>query len=56
MDMDAAGESASRLTGATSSSAPTSRWSLTEMRTKLAPLLLQTARAASLGQSLLRSA
>jgi DNA-binding IclR family transcriptional regulator len=37
-------------------SAPTSRWSLTEMRTKLAPLLLQTARAASLGQSLLRSA
>jgi DNA-binding IclR family transcriptional regulator len=37
-------------------SAPTSRWSLTEMRTKLAPLLLQTARAASLGQSMLRSA
>jgi hypothetical protein len=26
------------------------------MRTKLAPLLLQTARAASLGQSMLRSA
>ena len=37
-------------------SAPTSRWSLTDMRTKLAPLLLQTARAASLGQSVLRSA
>jgi len=37
-------------------SAPTSRWTLTEMRTRLAPLLLQTARAASCGQSLLRSA
>ena len=37
-------------------SAPTSRWTLPELRAKLAPLLLQTARAASLGQSLLRSA
>ena len=36
--------------------APTSRWTLAEMRDKLAPLLLQTARAASLGQSLLRTA
>jgi IclR family transcriptional regulator, pca regulon regulatory protein len=30
-------------------SAPTSRWTLAELRAKLAPLLLQTARAASLG-------
>jgi DNA-binding IclR family transcriptional regulator len=37
-------------------SAPTSRWTLPELRAKLAPLLLQTARAASLGQSVLRSA
>jgi DNA-binding IclR family transcriptional regulator len=37
-------------------SAPTSRWTLPDMHAKLAPLLLQTARAASLGQSLLRSA
>jgi IclR family pca regulon transcriptional regulator len=37
-------------------SAPTSRWTLPELRSKLAPLLLQTARAASLGQSMLRSA
>jgi DNA-binding IclR family transcriptional regulator len=37
-------------------SAPTSRWTLAELRLKLAPLLLQTARAASLGQSMLRSA
>ena len=29
---------------------PTSRWTLTELRAKLAPLLLQTARAASAGQ------
>lgn len=32
-------------------SAPTSRWSLAEMRAKLAPLLLQTARAASPGST-----
>jgi IclR family transcriptional regulator, pca regulon regulatory protein len=32
-------------------SAPTSRWTLTEMRSKLAPLLLQTARAASLDRA-----
>ena len=32
-------------------SAPTSRWTLSEMRSKLAPLLLQTARAASLGHA-----
>ncbi len=37
-------------------SAPTSRWTLPELRSKLAPLLLQTARAASLGPSMLRSA
>jgi IclR family transcriptional regulator, pca regulon regulatory protein len=37
-------------------SAPTSRWTLAEMRAKLAPLLLQTARAASVGQAMLRSA
>jgi IclR family transcriptional regulator, pca regulon regulatory protein len=37
-------------------SAPTSRWTLSEMHARLAPLLLQTARAASLGQALLRSA
>ncbi len=37
-------------------SAPTSRWTLAEMRSKLAPLLLQTARAASHGQAMLRSA
>ena len=37
-------------------SAPTSRWTIPELRSKLAPLLLQTARAASLGQALLRSA
>jgi IclR family transcriptional regulator, pca regulon regulatory protein len=37
-------------------SAPTSRWTLPEMRAKLAPLLLQTARAASVGQAMLRSA
>src|SRR5437660_1029902 len=30
-------------------SAPTSRWTLAELRSKLAPLLLQTARAASQG-------
>lgn len=33
-------------------SAPTSRWRLGELRSKLAPLLLQTVRAASPGQSL----
>ncbi|MBV9344763.1 MAG: IclR family transcriptional regulator [Gammaproteobacteria bacterium] len=38
--------------GAVNISAPTSRWSLPELRSKLAPLLLQTARAASPGQSL----
>jgi DNA-binding IclR family transcriptional regulator len=37
-------------------SAPTSRWTLPELRSKLAPLLLQTARAAGLGQSMLRTA
>jgi DNA-binding IclR family transcriptional regulator len=37
-------------------SAPTSRWTLPEMRAKLAPLLLQTARAASVGRAMLRSA
>ncbi len=37
-------------------SAPTSRWSLADLRGKLAPLLLQTARAASVGQALLRTA
>jgi IclR family transcriptional regulator, pca regulon regulatory protein len=37
-------------------SAPTSRWTLPELRSKLAPLLLQTARAACLGQSMLRTA
>ena len=37
-------------------SAPTSRWTLPELRAQLSPLLLQTARAASLGQSMLRSA
>jgi DNA-binding IclR family transcriptional regulator len=37
-------------------SAPTSRWTLPELRAKLSPLLLQTARAASLGQSMLSSA
>ncbi|HTC15654.1 MAG TPA: IclR family transcriptional regulator [Steroidobacteraceae bacterium] len=31
-------------------SAPTSRWTLAQMRAQLAPLLLQTARAASIGQ------
>jgi DNA-binding IclR family transcriptional regulator len=33
-------------------SAPTSRWTLAELRAKLAPLLLQSAQAASLGQTL----
>jgi len=37
-------------------SAPTSRWTLAEMRARLAPLLLQTVRAASVGQAMLRSA
>jgi IclR family transcriptional regulator, pca regulon regulatory protein len=37
-------------------SAPTSRWTLPELRSKLSALLMQTARAASLGQSTLRSA
>jgi IclR family transcriptional regulator, pca regulon regulatory protein len=32
-------------------SAPTSRWTLTELREKLSPLLLQTARAASIGHA-----
>ena len=32
-------------------SAPTSRWTLSELRSKLAPLLLQTARAASSGHT-----
>src|ERR1700682_3480713 len=32
-------------------SAPTSRWTLAELRSKLSPLLLQTARAASRGQA-----
>jgi IclR family transcriptional regulator, pca regulon regulatory protein len=32
-------------------SAPTSRWTLSELHAKLAPLLLQTARAASSGQT-----
>ena len=32
-------------------SAPTSRWTLAELRAKLAPLLLQTARAASIGHA-----
>ncbi|HYM27702.1 MAG TPA: IclR family transcriptional regulator C-terminal domain-containing protein, partial [Steroidobacteraceae bacterium] len=32
-------------------SAPTSRWTLGELRSKLAPLLLQTARAASGGHT-----
>jgi IclR family transcriptional regulator, pca regulon regulatory protein len=31
-------------------SAPTSRWTMAQLRAKLAPLLLQTARAASIGQ------
>ena len=33
-------------------SAPTSRWTLSQLRTKLAPLLLQSAQAASLGHTL----
>jgi len=33
-------------------SAPTSRWTLAQLRAKLAPLLLQSAQAASLGQTL----
>jgi len=32
-------------------SAPTSRWTLAQLRTKLAPLLLQSARAASRGHA-----
>jgi len=32
-------------------SAPTSRWTLPELRSKLSPLLLQTARAASRGHA-----
>jgi DNA-binding IclR family transcriptional regulator len=32
-------------------SAPTSRWTLAELRAKLAPLLLQTARAAAGGHT-----
>src|SRR5205085_413822 len=36
-------------------SAPTSRWTLAELRSKLAPLLLQTARAASQGDLALPS-
>jgi len=35
-------------------SGPTSRWSLNELRTRLSPLLLETARAASGGESRLR--
>jgi len=35
-------------------SAPTSRWTLAEMRTRLSPLLLETARAASRGSALQR--
>jgi DNA-binding IclR family transcriptional regulator len=37
--------------GAVNISAPTSRWTLAELRSKLSPLLLQTARAASSGQA-----
>jgi DNA-binding IclR family transcriptional regulator len=33
-------------------SAPTSRWTLAQLRAKLAPLLLQSAQAASLGSAL----
>jgi IclR family transcriptional regulator, pca regulon regulatory protein len=36
--------------GAINISAPTSRWTLADLRAKLTPLLLQTARAASAGQ------
>jgi DNA-binding IclR family transcriptional regulator len=32
-------------------SAPTSRWTLAELRSKLAPLLLQSAQAASLSRA-----
>jgi DNA-binding IclR family transcriptional regulator len=32
-------------------SAPTSRWTLRQLRAKLAPLLLQSAQAASLGHT-----
>jgi len=35
-------------------SGPTSRWTLGELRAKLSPLLLETARAASAGESRLR--
>jgi IclR family transcriptional regulator, pca regulon regulatory protein len=38
-----------RPLGAVNVSAPTSRWTLAELRSKLAPLLLQTARATSSG-------
>jgi DNA-binding IclR family transcriptional regulator len=32
-------------------SGPTSRWPLDDLRSKLSPLLLETARAASVGES-----
>jgi len=40
-----------RPLGAVNVSAPTSRWTLAELRSKLAPLLLQTARATSSGSA-----